>query len=149
VRLDGPVSVFLDAHPEREYAGRVTRIWPTANRQKATIEVRARFDEPDELLRPEMGVRIVFLPEDAAPRPGGGEAGEPALLVPESALVRVEGGTAVMVVERDRVSLRPVTLGERRGGRVSISSGLEPGERVVLEPPAGLEDGDRVLVGGV
>ena len=147
VRLEGPVSIFLDARPEREYAGRVTRIWPTANRQKATIEVRARFEEPDEELRPEMGVRIVFLAPGAQPRGGDGEGG-PALLVSESALVRAGGGAAVWVLERDRVGLRPITVGERRGGRVSVESGLEAGERVVLDPPPGLEDGDRVLVEG-
>ena len=33
-------QIFLDAFPEDAYRGKVLRIWPTANRQKATVEVR-------------------------------------------------------------------------------------------------------------
>ena len=40
-RPGGAAQVFLDAYPNRAYAGRVDRVWPTANRQKGTIEVRA------------------------------------------------------------------------------------------------------------
>jgi multidrug resistance efflux pump len=53
-------SIYLDAFPEKAYAARVDRIWPTANRTKATVEVRVAFLERDERLRPEMGVRVVF-----------------------------------------------------------------------------------------
>lgn len=148
VRLDAPAQIFLDARPTHPYVGRVARIWPTANRQKSTIEVRVTFEQRDDFLRPEMGARVVFDPEPTAPADDGiGSelpAGEPLLLVPTNALVRIAGQPGAFVLERDRVSFRPLRLGAERSGRQIVESGLEAGERIVLDPPPDLEDGERV-----
>jgi multidrug efflux pump subunit AcrA (membrane-fusion protein) len=145
VALGARARIFLDAYPERGYAGEVLRIWPTANRQKATVEVRVGFDEPDERLRPEMGARVVFLadPSAAAPEP---EAAGSVILLARSALVRIAGRPHVFVLERDVAVQRAVELGEERGGRLVVSSGLVDGERVLDAPPASLRDGERVRV---
>ncbi len=148
VQVGGRVSIFLDAFPEKVYPGRVDRIWPTADRQKATIEVRARFDQRDEMLRPEMGVRIVFLPADTG-EPAPVTAEQPlaaVILLPEDAVVRLEGQDVVFVYEQGVARVRPVTVGGRRGSRVAVDSGLAEGEQVIAAPPARLEDGARVLV---
>lgn len=142
VRPAGRATIFLDAFPERAYAGRIDRIWPTANRQKATIEVRVAFEQPDERLRPEMGVRVVFEPEDAASQPQ-----PPALrglIVPDAALVQLDGRWGVFRLERNVARFQAVELGERRSGRTIVKSGLAHGDRVVLDPPPELEDGERV-----
>ncbi len=148
VHLGAPVDIFLDAWPAEAYHGRVDRIWPTANRQQGTVEVRVRIDEPDERLRPEMGARVVFRPEgepdDGAAAPAEAPDPVPVLLVPTACLIRQGGGDAVFLVEQNGVVLRPVTLGERRGDRQVVVQGLEGGERVVLNPPPDLRDGDRV-----
>ncbi|MCK6458425.1 MAG: efflux RND transporter periplasmic adaptor subunit, partial [Planctomycetes bacterium] len=135
--------VFLDAYPEHAYDGVVDRIWPTANRQKGTVELRVRLGSPDDKLRPEMGVRVVFLDEGA---PAAAAPEEPVVLVPESALVRGEGGTGVFLLERDVARWRAVEAGDRRGSRVVIRVGLRGGERLVDAPPADLKDGARVRV---
>jgi RND family efflux transporter MFP subunit len=135
--------VFLDAYPEHGYEGFVDRIWPTANRQKGTVELRVRLESPDDRLRPEMGVRVVFLDETA---PAAEAPGEPVVLVPESAIVRGEGGAGVFLLERDVARWRAVEPGDRRGSRVVIREGLRGGERLVDAPPADLKDGARVRV---
>lgn len=145
VIVGAPAEIFVDAWPERPYRGRVDRIWPTADRQKGTIEVRVVFDAPDDRLRPDLGVRVVFLPEDAAPA----AAEEPVtakILVPEDTIVKRDGGQVAFVLEGDVVRLRSVRVGARRGGRVEIESGLAAGDRIVLDPPAGLADGERVRI---
>ena len=142
VRLDAPARVFLDAYPGEPYAGRIDRIWPTADRQKATVEVRIAFEEPDERLRPEMGVRVVFLDEE--PEPAAGESVEEVLLIPTNALVTLAGERGVFVLERDAVRFQALGLGEERGGRVVVESGFAGDELVVLDPPSNLKDGDRV-----
>jgi len=151
VRVGGPAQIFLDAYPGKAFGGRVDRVWPTANRSKATVEVRIAFLEQSELLRPEMGVRVVFLPEgdegDEA-QPATSEEPQKALLISEDALVRLDGELGVFVVERDLVSFRRLDLGDRRAGKIEVSSGLEEGERIVLDPPATLESGSRVLLKG-
>ncbi len=147
VRLGAPADIFLDAWPAESYRGRVDRIWPTANRQQGTVEVRVRIEEPDERLRPEMGARVVFRREGGEEETEDAEAREaaaPVVLVPSGCLIRDDGGDAVFLVEQNGVRLRPVVLGERRGDRRVVEQGLEGGERVVLNPPADLRDGDRV-----
>jgi HlyD family secretion protein len=141
-------TIFLDAEPERSYIGRVERIWPTANRQKATVEVRVRFDQPSEVLRPEMGARVVFgVREAAADDPAGAERKrESVVLVPRSAVVPIDGKANVFVLERDVARLRAVGLGEEKNGRVVVRDGLVGGEKLIDEPPASLADGDRVRV---
>ncbi len=144
VRVGAPVRIFLDAYPDQPYTGSVRRIWPTANRQKATIEVRVTFESPDEHLRPEMGVRVVF-------RDSQEDVDDPTLvqpsrgiILPEACLVREGGSSGLFVLERDVASWRAVDVAERRGGRVNVLTGVEPGEWVVLNPPSDLSDGDRV-----
>src|SRR5262249_57017755 len=96
--------IYLDAFPDKLYRGRVDRIWPTANRTKATVEVRVAFLDRDDKLRPEMGVRVVFeeegakMPESSAPADA-----RPVMLVPLDAVVKVGGERGVFVLERDRV----------------------------------------------
>ena len=144
VRIGANANIYLDAFPEKPYPGRVDRIWPTANRTKATVEVRVAFEERDERLRPEMGVRVVFLDEAAQRAPSDGVVEEATLVVPENALFKSAGADAVFVLERDTVRLRPVTLGGRRAGKAVVREGLVEGETIVLDPPPTLEDGDRV-----
>jgi len=138
-------TIFLDAYPDRPYAGRVERIWPTANRQKATVEVRVRFDQPDQFLRPEMGARIVF---GAKPAEQSADApkSEPVVLVPLSAVVSIDGRSHVFVLERDTVRAVAVRLGDEKSGRAVVREGLVGGERLVDAPAPSLADGERVRV---
>ena len=142
VEQDGSASIYLDAYPEITYTGHVDRIWPTANRQKGTIEVRIRFDHPDGRLRPEMGVRVVF------GELGSGTEGDsdPVILIPEDAVVEIDGRTGVFFLERDVVRFREVDLGESRSGRITVSAGLQPGQNIVANPPLSLQPGDRVRI---
>jgi len=69
----------------------------------------------------------------------------PRLLVPERAVVARGGLEIAWAVGPDgRVALRYVRTGGRAGGSVEVRSGLQAGERVVLDPPADLEAGTRV-----
>ena len=70
-----------------------------------------------------------------------------ALTVPATAIRRgPDGSPQVVVVQRDRASVRPVGLGIADRDRVEITSGLEAGESVVVDDPVGLTDGAVVSV---
>ncbi|MEO6594029.1 MAG: efflux RND transporter periplasmic adaptor subunit, partial [Planctomycetota bacterium] len=149
VQLGAPADVFLDAFPDDRYEGTVDRIWPTADRQKATVEVRVRLTKRDERLRPEMGVRVVFRQGPVE----GTATGEPTsatgpvsrtIVVPEQALVQLGGQTGAFVIERDTVRFAAVSTGERKSGRVAIDAGLSASQLIVLDPPTSLQNGDRV-----
>ena len=130
--------IYLDAYPDRAYRGRVRKIWPTADRQKATVELRAEFSERDDRVLPEMGVRVVFTSDETV------VAAAPTVSCPERAVLREDGRAFVFVLEGTRVARRSVQLGEAERGNVTVLAGLDGGESVVLSPPATLQDGDEV-----
>lgn len=69
------------------------------------------------------------------------------LTLPETAIVRRGQLELVYAVTTEgRVALKLVRTGRRLGDRIEIQSGLDGDERVVLSPPAGLEDRDAVEV---
>ncbi len=144
VTPDMPAEIVLDAYPGRPYAGAVRQIVPTADRQKATVQVKVRFDAADARVLPEMGARVSFLAPP--PEAGGADAGA-QVWVPKEAVRRIEGETAVFVLRGDRVKLQPVSLGPPAGADVQVLGGLGPGERVVTGDTP-LADGDRVKVRG-
>ncbi len=142
VSIGASANIYLDAWPEKPYPGRVDRIWPTANRTKATVEVRVVFLERDERLRPEMGVRVVFGPAgDLARAPD-----EARILIPAGALAARDGAPGVFVLDAGRVRWRAVKKGDERAGKVAILEGLSPGEEFAVQPGEDLADGAEVRV---
>jgi HlyD family secretion protein len=131
----------LDAYPDWDIPAHVIAIIPTADRQRATVEVRVGFDELDSRILPDMGVKVAFHESG-----GGGEnALAPGGVTVPADAVRREGGRAIVFVSNDgRAERRAVAVGETRGGSILIRSGLQAGERVVLGAPAGLENGAAI-----
>jgi multidrug efflux pump subunit AcrA (membrane-fusion protein) len=56
------------------------------------------------------------------------------------------GSKTVLVLAGERCAERAVRIGASEGDLVAISAGLNPGDRVILAPPAGLKAGDLVEV---
>ncbi len=69
-----------------------------------------------------------------------------AVTVPSKAIVFVEGQPHVYVLNGERVELTAVQLGLVSGDQTQISSGLQPGQQVVVNDPNLLSDGMRVAV---
>ena len=69
--------------------------------------------------------------------------------VPVEAVVLREGKPQAAVVQADgRVKFQALQLGEEEDQRIRVLGGLQPGDTVVLTPPSGLKDGDRVQPSG-
>jgi len=136
------VEAVLDAYPDWRIPAQVITPVPTADRQKATVRVRIAFEQLDPRILPDMGVKVTFLGTE---EPGEASA-QRWLLVPRAAVRRQDGQDAVYVLHQDRVERRAVRLGATAGDAVVVLSGLSAGEQVVVEGPAELADGDRVLV---
>jgi HlyD family secretion protein len=69
---------------------------------------------------------------------------EDTLLVPLSATFRYADGWAAFRVVGDRVERVPIELGQSNARLVSVSAGLEAGDRVVIHPNEALEDGSLI-----
>lgn len=141
------VLAALDAYPDWEIPARVITTIPAADRQRATVLVRIAFDElGDPRILPDMGVNVAFLEAGPPPEEAVADAA-PRLWIPAAAL-RGDGGARVVFVARGgAVERRAVTTGVEDGGDVEVLAGLSAGERVVVEGPAELADGDRVADG--
>ena len=132
--------VTTDAFPDRKYDGYIQEISPEANRQKATVQVKVKVLKPDDYLRPEMNANVAFL-SDEKPQASSTPA-KPQIIVPSSA---VRDG-AVFVSFGGKAVKRPVKTGVATSQGVRIDEGLIGGEDLILDPPAGLQDGDRVAL---
>jgi RND family efflux transporter MFP subunit len=141
VKPDQPVMAVLDAYPDWQIAGRVITTIPSADRQKATVLVRIAFMELDPRILPDMGVKVTFLRDsgDAAP------AARPVTLVPKAAIKTDGKQSYVFVVVNDRADRRAISIGGTDGDRVEVIAGLNPGDRVVVSPPADLSAGSLVV----
>jgi RND family efflux transporter MFP subunit len=141
VRPKMPVEATLNAYPDWKIPAEVIAIIPTADRGKATVKVRVALKEKDVRIVPDMGVTVSFLEK----APEAGEQPRSGVRVPAAALVQRDGADAVFVVGTDDiVELRKVQVAGSAGEDREIASGLAPGERVVLDPPADLADGAKV-----
>jgi RND family efflux transporter MFP subunit len=138
-------EITLDAYPARRYPGRVRQIVPTADRQKATVLVKVAFDSLDARVLPEMGAKVTFLADPRGePEAGSGPAAAAAVAIPKAAVADREGRAVVFVVEEGRASARSIAPRPFGSDRVAVSSGLSPGELVVVGAPAELRDKARV-----
>ncbi|KPJ81912.1 MAG: hypothetical protein AMJ58_03320 [Gammaproteobacteria bacterium SG8_30] len=135
-------EAVLDAYPDWKIPCRVIAIVPTADRQKATVRVRIAIEELDERILPDMGVRVRFY-EESTPA-----AGSAVARVPSGAVAADGAGEYVWRVVESRVARQPVRLGREMDDLREVLEGLAPGDSVVLDPPAGLEDGARIVVRG-
>jgi RND family efflux transporter MFP subunit len=156
VRPAQPVEAVLDAYPDWRIPAQVITTVPSADRQKATVRVRIGFDavggsagvkpagyELDPRILPDMGIKVSFLNDRAAPT-AGDVAPRARLLVPKTAVRTQNGASVIFVVQNDRVERRAVKLGVEDKGQIEVVSGINAGERVVVEGPPTLEDGARV-----
>ena len=133
--------VTTDAFPDLKYNGIIDEISPEANRQKATVQVKVKILDPDDHLRPEMNASVAFLSgrKAAADAPS-----QPTIVVPASA---VRNDAVFVVVDGKAVRRTVKTAGTLAQG-VRIQNGLIGGEDLIVNPPAGLKDGEKVRVKG-
>lgn len=143
-----PVIATLNSYPDWRIPAEVITIIPAADRNRATVRVRIALLERDARILPDMGVKVAFLPPDAAavaqgaaasaPSAGqeavSGEAGggvRPGLYVPAGAVYAGDAGAVVFVVDAGRARARTVSVGLRSGGRRRVLDGVAEGELVV------------------
>jgi RND family efflux transporter MFP subunit len=135
------VTAVLDAYPNWQIPCFVRTIIPTADRQKATVEVRIAFRKLDPRILPDMGVKVTFLGDE----PKRVNALAP-LTIPQNAIREDGNQKIVFLVKGDHLERRAVKTGENRGSDTEILAGLLAGDTVVVRGPADLHDGQPVEI---
>jgi len=136
LRTGMPADVVLDAHPDVHFPAQVRAIYPSADRDKATIPVRVRFLVEDARIRPDLGAKVTFLEKQAT---NAVVTVRRSLRIPASAVQ----GTTAWVVRDGKAAPASLTLGDREGNQVEVLSGLNEGDQVVIAPKH-LRNGMRV-----
>jgi RND family efflux transporter MFP subunit len=132
------VVATLDAYADWEIPASVIAIIPTADRQRATVQVRVGFEELDPRILPDMGVKVAF--QQAADE----RMSQALVSIPAGAL-RPDGDKQVVwVVAAGAVERRAVSVERVREQEALLSAGLRSGEKVVIDPPDTLAEDDKV-----
>jgi membrane fusion protein (multidrug efflux system) len=125
VRDDAPpLQLVLADGTTFPHPGRAVFVDRAIDQKTGTIQVRARFPNPDRVLRSGQFGRVRVVTDEVPD----------AVLVPQVAVQELQGAKTVLVVgEGDKVALRTVTLGESYQDFYIVSAGLKRGERVIVE----------------
>lgn len=130
------VSLEVDAHRDRKFAGRVTAVNPAIDPVSRAATVEAAIENGDNALRSGMfaTARIV--------RQGGSRA----VYVPRAAVFSDQNTQSyrVFVIEKDTAKLRVVQIGTEEGDTIQIISGINADETVATSNLQQLFEGARV-----
>ncbi|HET8730048.1 MAG TPA: MdtA/MuxA family multidrug efflux RND transporter periplasmic adaptor subunit, partial [Moraxellaceae bacterium] len=132
-----PVEAWDRGRTRKLATGKLESLDNQIDVSTGTIKVKALFPNADENLFPNQFVNVRLLVETRAH----------STQLPTAAVQRGTQGTYVFVVAKNnRVSARPVTLGPVDGDSVGVETGVQPGERVVIDGADKLKDGAPVQV---
>ncbi|MCK8127144.1 efflux RND transporter periplasmic adaptor subunit [Pseudoalteromonas sp. 2CM39R] len=94
------------------------------NRNTGTVELRAAFDNPDGIVMPGLFVTLIVESTNK----------QDLALIPQVAVQENQQGKFVLVVDdENKVAMRIVKLGRRINAMWVVESGLEAGEKVIIE----------------
>lgn len=133
------VSVQIDAL-NRQINGRISQIIPSADPRSRNFTVKVALQTTQDLL-PGMFGRLQFRSttrQNIAARQG--------LMISEDALVKQFGITGVFKVVDHQAQFQPISTGQIQGERVEVFSGLERGDRIIVNPNSKLENGTDLQV---
>ena len=143
ITLDTPVTFSLDAIAGSEMTARIDAIVPVSDPGSRTFLVRLIANDPAQraLAAPGMSVSAEF----------SMQTGRSGIAVSRDALIRyADGRNTIWIIDQDDarpvVRERIVQIGLEFDGLVEITSGLDAGERVVIEGNESLRDGQTVTI---
>ncbi len=129
----------LNYLPGEVFSGRVDYVYPVLDPKTRTLQVRLRFDNPGERLKPNMYARVTIF---GKPHPG-------ALSIPREALIRGQDTDRVVVALGDgNYTVHEVMSGIESGNWVEIIAGLKEGDEVVTSAQF-LIDSEASLAGSI
>jgi Cu(I)/Ag(I) efflux system membrane fusion protein len=122
IKVGQPADVSLPYQPGSKWEGRVEYIYPALDPKTRTLKVRLRFDNPEEILKPNMYANVMIY--------GGPK--EDTLVIPIEALIRTGREERVVLALGDgQFASRRVSAGMESGGWIEILDGLAAGDAVV------------------
>lgn len=119
--IGSPATIMVSSFPNESFKGKVSYISSIFDKQTRTVKARIELPNHDRKLRIDMFARVVIYLSSA----------REALILPQEAVLLVQGQSTVYVQTEDGFEARPVELGEQLSKDIVITSGLKAGEQVV------------------
>ncbi len=130
-----PVTAWDRAHTVQLAAGQLITVDNQIDTSTGTVKLRAQFDNTDLALFPNQFVNAELTVDVL----------RNTTVAPAAAIQRGAPGTFVYLIKPDdTVAVQPVKLGPSEGEHVAVLSGLNPGDRVVVDGADKLRDGAKV-----
>ncbi len=122
VKIGAPALITIAAYPGETFKGKVTYISSVMDKESRTVKARVDVPNRDGKLKLEMFATASIVTA----------AAKKALLLPEQAVVLVQGQPTAFVQEAGGFEPRAVDLGEKLRDQVVLKAGIKPGEKVVI-----------------
>jgi cobalt-zinc-cadmium efflux system membrane fusion protein len=124
LRVGQPATVTLPGVPGQRFPGKITNLGQEMDEPTRVMKVRIVLNNPGNRLKPEMLANAEI--------PVGKQ--KPMLVVDSDAVQQINGQDIVFArTAADRFAIRPVRIGETKGGKTPVFEGLKPGEQVVIQ----------------
>ncbi|MEI9974023.1 MAG: efflux RND transporter periplasmic adaptor subunit [Ignavibacteriota bacterium] len=129
-------EVAVPEMPGRRFAGKVARTSDSMDAASRTLKVEVDVENPAGVLMPGELVEVHF----KLPKPVN------SVTVPVNALLFRAEGMSAAAVRDGRVVLLPVTIGHDYGDSLEVTSGLQPDDQILVNPPDSIANGQKVRV---
>lgn len=136
LKLGQSVTINSTAYPDQTFKGQVDYISPIVYQSSRAFEVRAAVANKKHLLKSGMNMIVSQVLEK----------NRKVLAVPGLSLVPSFAGYNVYSVEKGKVQLLPVKVGERYGTWVVVESGLSAGQKIIVSDVGQVEPGNKAQV---
>ena len=123
VKVGQFADVTMGFIPGKTWEGKVEYVYPQLDNKTRTLKARLRFDNPGELLKPNMFAKVAIY----------GGAKKDLIIIPSEALIRTGKEQRVIIaLGKGRFVPRDVVAGLESSGFIEIKKGLKAGENVVI-----------------
>ena len=137
IHRNDEATLTVPEYPGKSFTAKVEADARSITPTSGTTLVQLLVDNPDGKLLPSSYASVKF-------KIGSGALG---LRVPAEALIFDDKGLHVATLDaNDHVHFKVVTIRRDYGKTIEVGSGLAPNDRVVINPPDGLADGDEVRI---
>ena len=136
IKDDTEATLTLDEYPGQRFTGQVARNSSQIDQASRTLNVEVDIDNSKGIFLPGAYVFVHFkVPEHIT-----------ALTVPSNTLLFRSQGLQVATVVGNKVHLVPVKIGNDMGATVEIASGLQPSDKVIVDPSDSIAEGQPVHI---
>lgn len=129
--------VTLQEFPGQKFMGTVVRTADAIDMSTRTLNTEVDVPNKDGKLLPGSFGQVHFAVGNSVPR----------ITIPVNAMLfRAEGPQAAVVGQDNKVQLRSIAIGRDFGNTIEIVGGLDPSDRIIINPSDSLENGQQVRV---